>query len=133
MSEWTVVWNHGEVQDIVNSMSELDALLDRIHNATAQDRLNDIVIVSPTGDNIAIVMGASETVLSWISADGDPPYFASRGESEKIEPVFTCFLYGSEHTEYARRNVIPTERGREALRNFFATGKRPSNIEWEEV
>jgi hypothetical protein len=52
----------------------------------------------------------------------------SLGEAvDGLEVVF----YGGHWTEIDRRELIPYEQAREALRNFYATGNKPQNIRWQ--
>ena len=76
------------------------------------------MIEAPNKNAMTIVVGSSETVLSFDSADRNPPYFASKGASDQDEPVMTCYLNFAHHTEFPRRYVIPLKDGIEAVNQF---------------
>jgi hypothetical protein len=80
-----------------------------------------------------MVVGGCETVLSFEYGHLDPPYYASKGESDDDEPILTCFLTFQHHTEIPRRSVIPYANGMNAVAEFFDSGNLPTCISWEEV
>ena len=80
-----------------------------------------------------MVVGGDETVLGFTSGSGSPPYYASRGESDGVEPVMTCYLHSAHHTEFPRHAVIDREAGLAAAVDFFEHGELPRCIQWQEV
>lgn len=80
-----------------------------------------------------MVLGGEETVLGFDYGHLDPPYYASKSESDKDEPLLTCFLTFAHHTEFPRRYVIPYADGVKAVAEFLDSGGLPTCIVWEEV
>jgi len=48
-------------------------------------------------------------------------------ESDELEVIF----YGGHWTEVSKRELIPYLQAREAMREFYLTGTKPTNIQWQ--
>ncbi len=101
--------------------------------ARSKDCPNIIFIEAPNGNNLSMVVGADETVLSFTYGHNDPPYFVSRGVSDADDPVFKAYVSMKHHTEYHRRNVVPFAEGIAAVREFAETAELPNCATWDEV
>jgi hypothetical protein len=95
------------------------------------DGVDAALELGDTGDCISIGLGADRSVLNYVGASGDPPYFTSRGE--QAGDAFISFRFGGEWSEFPAHNSVPTSLARAAVRRFCETGKLPSEIDWEEV
>jgi hypothetical protein len=127
-SDRTVGWEENEV--VVGSMQELDALLDRITGEAEATELPMIAVLGrEDGSTLSIGLGRPYSVLSFIDASHDPPYFMSRGE-ERSDPV--AFVFSGEMTEFPPWSAIPTEQAREGIRHFFETGELSPKVDWVE-
>jgi hypothetical protein len=122
----------GPVPSVENE-EHLSRLLNAAAKQAAADRLTAVNLYAENGDALTIVLGGTQTVLSFTYGHGNPPYFASLGVADEIEPVLTCYLFNSHHSEFPRRNVIPIESGLAAAQEFFKTKELPRQVEWEEV
>ena len=114
------------------------AALDRViqsagEEARACDMLNIIFLDAPNGNELGMVVGGAETVLSFVYGHRDPPYYASRGAANNPHPVMTCFVGLAHHTEFPRTYVVPYARGLIAAHEFAETGSLPSSMEWSTV
>ena len=77
----------GEVPISVAEEVQLDDATRRAANeAQVRGRLGAIIIEAPKKNSMTMVVGSSETVLSFDSADGNPPYYASKGSRTKMNP-----------------------------------------------
>jgi Immunity protein Imm1 len=121
-------WEQNEVA--VGSVQELDALLDRLTVEAEADLPFVVVLAREDGSTLSIGLGSAESVASYVSASWDPPYYISRGDEERTEPV--RFIYSGEMTEFPPWSAIPTEQAREAMRHFFETGELSPRIDWAE-
>jgi hypothetical protein len=118
----------------VDDEVQLDEAIRRAADeARVRGKLGAIVIEASNKDSVTIVVGNSETVLSFDSADRNPPYYASKGVSNEDEPVMTCYLNFAHHTEFPRRYVIPLKDGIAAIKQFVRSGELPTCIAWQEV
>jgi hypothetical protein len=127
---YRLVWDRDRVRE-VNSLADLDALLDEIAAASERDEKPRLVSVSLSdGTSLALGLGRRESILHFVSASADPPYFTSRGEDPRDDEVVHFFFQDS-WTEFPVKNLIPLARAREAVRLFAKDGRRPQNVEWE--
>jgi hypothetical protein len=114
----------------VGSVQELDRLLDDL---TQQAKKEPFMaeLISPKGDSVAIGLGRDGSVLSWVQAGGDPPYYGSKGNPKASDLV--VFFYRGAWSEFPGSFVVPIAEAREAMRLFFESGQMPRNVDWEEV
>jgi hypothetical protein len=119
---------------LLSSIEELDSTLDDADREARQvGRLNIVILGAPNRDWLGLVLGGDETVVSYNFGHGDPPYFVSRGSADSDDPVLTAYVGLEHHTEFPRRWVVPASTGRRAARDFLATGKRPTSLQWTEA
>ena len=78
---------------------------------------------------LGIVVGADWSVLNHAPADLDPPYLVSVEEDQDSEPV-VFYVAGDHYSETLRRNTIPHEAARAAMRHFVATGRLSPDVTW---
>ncbi len=83
------------------------------------------------GDTLALGLGRDESILSWVAANGDPPYYASKGDEHADGTV--VFYYRGTWSEFPRWSAVPIESAFAAMRQFFETEQLPNSITWEEV
>ena len=127
----TVSWNGGH--NHIEDESQLLTLLDELDRSQPPDA-HDMADILPDGSEttLTIGLGRDETVLSLTPVSGDPPYFASKGDS--AAQGFVVFFYGGSYSEFPRSYAIPNSVGREVAASFVANGgQRPTEINWEEV
>jgi hypothetical protein len=110
-----------------------DALRDAANEARTRGKLGAILIEAANKNCMTMVVGTTETVLSFDYAHRNPPYYASKGNSSEDEPVMTCYLSFAHHTEFPRKFVIPLMDGIAAVKEFVDSGELPTCITWEEV
>lgn len=121
-------WTGGDAVEI-GSREELDRVVDRLH-AEAEDEPFIVELVIDGGGILSVGLGRSETVLSYMGATLDPPYFQTAGGAGD-RPV--TFRYRGDWSEFPPDSAVPLEQGRAALREFFSTGRRPDSLVWREV
>jgi hypothetical protein len=126
---FTIGWNQNEQQ--VETIHDVDHILDKLH-ADFAGRDPELVTVelSETGGSLAIGLGQDRSVLNYVSASKEPPYYTSTGDLEMDEPI--AFRFGEEWSEFPLRNSISISIARQAMKHFCATGKLSSAIQWEQ-
>ena len=118
----------------VRSFRDLDSTIkEATERARSKDCPNIIFVEVGNGNSISIVVGTDETVLGFTYGHNDPPYYVSRGVADTDKPIFTAFVAMNHHTEFLRRNVIPSEAGLTAIREFVESSELPKCVEWDEV
>ena len=118
---------------VENDIQLENALRSATDEARSRDMLAAIGIKAGNGNEMTIVVGGEETVLSFNFGHLDPPYYASKGNSDEDQPVMTCYLNFKHHTEFPRKSVIPIAGGIAAVKEFLGTGELPDCVKWEEV
>ena len=82
---------------------------------------------------MTVVLGSTETVLSFDEGGPRSRQYASTGTSNDDERIVTCFLNFRLHTELSRKYAIPLLDGVNAVKQFLGSGELPTNVRWEEV
>lgn len=129
IAEWTPLEADPETARVAG-VTELDALLDRIH---AEAPLGEPQVVTLTvngaGPRLVIVVGGDASSVSWYGPDGRE--HTSRGAGPGHEPWFPV-VFAGEWTDLERRAVISAALARAAAGEFATTaGNRPAAITWD--
>ena len=95
-------------------------------------KLNVVILESPDGNSLSIVLGGTDSVLTFTRADNMPPYLISRGSTEDVEPLLTCYVGLEHHTEFPRWSVVPLRNAMQGAMEFLSTGQPPRCIEWKD-
>lgn len=117
----------------VASLRELDEWLDRLSAMAEQQDPFVVELVNATYGALGMGLGHPTSALAFKFGD-DPPYYESAGPRARLKlPGNACFYYQGQWSEFPPETLVPNETARAAMREFFATGKRPENIVWAEV
>ena len=125
---FTVSW--AEEERTAATVEEVDRILDQVHLDAARDPQLVTVETEATGDTLAVGLGLDRSVLSYVGAGGDPPYFISVGDSDVDAPI--AFRFNGHYSDFPMRCSVPTAVAREAMKHFCVTGKLSPAIRWEE-
>src|SRR5512146_1286374 len=120
----------GEPPITVSALAQLDRALDSIAAQCPSDKPT-IVEVKVHGHILTLGLGASESFVQLTESD-DPPYNVTVGQNSG-EGEVAFFFHGVHDTQIPRRNLVPLSTARAIVREFVATGRRPSITAWEEV
>lgn len=115
----------------IASTDELQCWLRRIAAECPRPLLVDIVRAD--GDRLSVGLGRTRSFMTYIPADGNPPYFSVVGDALETEEV--NFDYNGESSFYSARNTVPFEIALEVACRF-AHGSDlplPDLVRWEEV
>jgi len=139
MSEVIVAWDRE--QQVVTTLGELDALLDRLHERFAQGKRRVLVVLDRAASRagaMAIGLGGEMAMLHWLVQDPDGTVHedllslgdtgASLDGEEYVE-----FEYGETSSEFDPSVLVPLEVAREAARYYGATGQRPGSVRWQQA
>jgi len=122
----------------VDTIEQLDALLNRCHLEAQKTEPFLVEIMLSTGDALTIGLGRDLSLLSYVSSSGEPPYFVSVGDSVPDDDVVlgdddvVVFYFCGTYTELPCFTLIPMELAREGARYFFQHASLPSFINWIE-
>jgi hypothetical protein len=115
----------------VESSSELRRWLRRIAAECPRPLLAEVIRAD--GDRLSVGLGRPGSFLTYIPADGDPPYLSVVGDAPEDEEV--CFDCNGEPSFYSARNTVPFNVALEVACRFAESSglPLPSVVEWEEV
>ena len=134
MIDLSISVHDGEKGTHVSTSAELDRVIQSAgEEAQACGKLNVILLEAPSGNQLGMVVGGTDTVITFTYGHHEPPYYASRGAAKFAHPVMTCFLGLAHHTEFPRTYVVPYAMGLLAAHEFAETGSLPSSVEWSTV
>ncbi|WP_420965503.1 Imm1 family immunity protein [Bradyrhizobium sp. B120] len=130
----SIVVHDAEKAVRVSTVVDFDRAINKARDeARTLGRLNLISIQTSNGNDLALVVGGKETVLAFEYGHHNPPYYVSRGDQARTQPVMTCYVGLAHHTEFRRQHVIPYEKGLRAAREFAESETLPKSIEWIET
>jgi len=90
-------------------------------------------LVSDTGYNLLIGIGAEVGCAQFSATDGSPPYFMAVSGSPPIEDDYMDFLIADTPTPVARRFCLPLAKVEVIAADFVDSGQRSQIVEWEEI
>ncbi len=129
----TLKWSEAEPAIEISTRQELDQALHRI---AAPDLAEHPIIVVIYAHNYQVGIGLGLSV-SFVHVE---QYGSGQAERclitvgpNRVEGKVPFFYLGTNRVEIPRRNLIPTQQARGILREFFDTGNRSANVEWEEM
>lgn len=125
-----LIWGE-DGEAAVGSAEELDALLDRLTGEAESSEPFIVELVGDGGAALSMGIGRPLSVVNYVSASFDPPYFQSVGHAGNEDEL--VFLYRGEWSEFPPQSAVPTEHARDALRRFLETEMRPDSIAWGET
>jgi hypothetical protein len=128
-----IVVNWGKLAPVA-AVEELDAILDTVHRHSDPQRPVIAFLEFPHNCRVDIGLGAPESIViiwpAWPQPDADTYYVTVN--PARPEGTKWFWLHGAADTEFERRHLIPLESARRVVREFFRTGARPDDVEWEE-
>lgn len=128
-----LTWGVDATTTDLRTAGELDALLDDLDaEARERGRPEDIQLTVEAAGTLGIVVGADWSVLNHIPADLDPPYLVSVGDDDRDE-LLDFYISDDHHSQTLRRNTVPVDAARAAMRHFLATAELLPDVTWEEV
>lgn len=123
-----IEWDEDQ-REIVRSVEELDAWLDRLTQAAeVAAELFTVELHTPDDQVLALIVGGEESQVAFYSAAHNPPYLSSLGPWEDDEPIE--FAHRGQYSSLPRRFFVPIAEARESMRRFFQARTLPDNICW---
>jgi len=139
VTRFEVEWDNGQRQQVVHTVDELDATLDRIENERGADGLPFVVDITadqefdgfPVGLHVS-VGGTRRAKVFW---NGPPADGGGIGVEQGLPPwndEAIAFDYGGLPTEETPETLrVTPAMARQAAREFIESGQRPTCLEWE--
>ena len=79
------------------------------------------------------LLGREVSVLRYVGASGNPPYFSSPGHARVRDAEGVVFYYYGHWSEFPPSAAVPSEDAVEAVRYFCEHGELSPLIDWFEV
>ncbi|SNY62956.1 Imm1 family immunity protein [Paractinoplanes atraurantiacus] len=90
-------------------------------------------VVHENGDSLLVGLGREISVLSYVGASKNPPYFSSRGSSRSQDGEAVVFFYFGHWSEFPASATVSAEEAVEAARFFIECGELSPRVDWVEV
>jgi len=114
----------------IGTCQELDQMLHKAQLRCAPDH-SLVVTLYVHGHRLEIGLGLPQSFVTIQRCDPTPgPILISIGNARADWGV-VFFFRGWHRTEVPERNLLPASTARQVFREFFETGLRSTNIEWE--
>jgi hypothetical protein len=130
--EWTT-GTDGDVRTApVETLDDLRQLLDEREREALANPPFMVDLRAEDGSRVGIGLGRGVSVAHYVSANGDPPYFLSKGQIADLPDVIV-FYAGGQWSEFPGSGAIANADARSAVEEFFTAGGLPSSLDWEET
>lgn len=123
-----LLWDDKETR--ISSLEALDNLLDHLTVEAKQLMPFTVELHVNNDTGLLIVLGQTESPVEWYSAADRFPIMGAHGPWD--DDNLLVFLHHGHYSELPKRFCVPIADAREALRQYFLTGVRPSNIHWND-
>ncbi|WP_322770697.1 Imm1 family immunity protein [Frankia sp. Cr1] len=126
-----VEWGEGPQRAQIETVDELDVLLDRVEVAARDQQRSVLAVIFLDGASFLTVgLGAAESFVG-VDDQSTGQTWWSRGDRYQDDDEVEFYL-GNQGSYYPRWVLIPAPTVREVVREMFTTGRRPDSIRWDE-
>jgi hypothetical protein len=125
----TLQWSEAEPPARILNGEALEQLLDKLH-ASADPEAPSAVVLNAFNCDVHILLGLTESFV-YVDETDQFRFYITVGD-QNAQGYIAFFLLGQHHTEFERRYLIPIAKARQVVREFYDTGRRSSNVQWEE-
>jgi hypothetical protein len=122
----TGTWSDAEPSINIATVDDLDRFVD---SAEATCERPTAISIDMHGYRVDVLVGHESSFIH-LSPNEERPYHVTVGGP--TEGTVNFWLHGSHHTEFENRHLVPKLLAREALREFFKTGRLSPVVEWEQ-
>lgn len=117
-------------QELVDGLMDMDALFRK----EGEPRIAVLYGEPEKQDTarLSIGLGADECVLGFDTGDPNDTGALSRGPREGDQEE-VGFAYGDGYSDFYAAQLVPKDVAIEAARQYFRTGRRPTNVSWHQL
>lgn len=123
----------GSARVSVDQESDLRSILAKLADQAASSRPFIVDLVLENGESLSMGVGQNRSVLSYASAEKEPPYYVSRGTTKPYTKQLTEFDYDGEPTQFDDSELIPEREAVDAMCFFLKFGRRAPFVDWRQV
>lgn len=125
----TLQWSEAEQPARILNGEQLEQLLDEL-SASADPDAPTAVVLNAFNCDVHILLGLTESFV-YVELTGQFRSYITIGDQNALG-YFAFYLLSQHHTEFERRHLIPIAKARQVVREFYDTGHRSLNVQWEE-
>lgn len=122
----TGTWSETEPTTDIASVEDLDRFVDWVDTKAEKPIA---ISVDMHGYRVDVLVGHASSFLHMLPDEEGPFHVTVGGPTDG---TINFWLHASHHTEFENRHLVPKLLAREALREFFKTGRLSPVVEWEE-
>ena len=120
-------WSENEPCFIIDSLDDLDRFVDF---AESKAEVPTAISIDVHGYSVDLLVGHEMSFVHMTPEDLAKPYHVTVGG--QAEGGVDFWLHSSHHTWFENRHLVAKSLAREALRDFFKTGRLSPVVEWED-
>jgi len=120
----------GESMLEIHSPEELDQVINQLIEQGQKKMPLSVQLVANEESALLITVGSQESHVEFYSITEPVLVVGCKGPWDDNSLV--AFTHGGEYSEIERRYCVPFASAREALNQYFLTGQRPNNIQWND-
>lgn len=124
-----LMWDENRRIDI-QAQQDLDLVIDQLLMQTHRDIPLSVQLSVNLDSSLLITVGGEESHVEFYSKSAPTLVVGCRGPWN--DDSLVAFTHGGEYSEIERRYCVPFAQARAALHQYFQTGQRPDNIEWND-
>ncbi len=125
-----LVWDMGQRSE-VQSEEQLTHLIEQVVLEAQNDMPFTVEIRVSKDTGLSMVVGLNESHMEFYSESEGPLVVGCKGPWNTDELI--AFLHWGEYTEMPRKFWVPFSSAKVAFFEYFRTGKRPNNIQWNDI
>jgi hypothetical protein len=123
----TGTWSETEPSIDIATADDLDRFVDF---AEAKVEMPTAISVEVHSYRVELLVGHEQSFVHMTPEDLEKPYHVTVGRA--TEGTVDFWLHAWHHTVFENRQLVPKPLAREALREFFKTGRLSPVVEWEQ-
>ena len=120
-------WSENEPSVVIDSIDDLDRFVD---SAESKAKMPTAISIDVHRYRVHLLVGHEKSFVHMTPEDLADPYHITIGGQSEGGVDF--WLHSSHHTWFENRHLVAKPLAREALRDFFKTGRLSAAVGWED-
>lgn len=120
--------------EVLPGAEAVKAFIEKLHGQYGGNPIMADIYLSDDESGASLSIGLGHpgrfSLLTWVGADKDPPYYSSCGDPNAEGTVE--FSYMTDWSEFPMWMVIDLASALQAVHEFCETGKLPETVSWQE-
>jgi hypothetical protein len=126
-----LIWGDEPDQNkLIDTIEELDHMLDELTTLSISDKTPMTVELTVNDETmLRIVVGLNISQILFVPKVAVPTAYSSHGDWSD-EEEYIVFFYREHYSETPKKYWVAIELARDAMREYFRTGSKPTNVVW---